>query len=180
MAPGKRVSQLMNIAFDMAAWVSSANSIKFTCNTEIQPTLGNFGQHEQRVYPVYSWQNLQGMESSHENCGYCHRLVVLSSWRDKCGADTESYSNSEYDEYVLSIVEMTVCLFLVKHLTIQQIIPILKQSLQQGSRAHKVMRVDDWFLGMLICIVGLADSWSRSAHFYNSCGPTEVTIFRPT
>ncbi|KAI0070625.1 nonribosomal peptide synthetase 12 [Panus rudis PR-1116 ss-1] len=105
MQPGRRVSQLLNIAFDMAAW----ETLGSLCN----------------------------------GCTLCIRGKSSKEWRalmktvDIVIATPSMMTPHNPDDY-----------------------PNIKVVATAGEP----------------CPQGLADSWARTAHFYNCCGPTEITI----
>ncbi|KAH8104625.1 nonribosomal peptide synthetase 12, partial [Cristinia sonorae] len=105
MAPGRRVSQLMNIAFDMAAW-------------EILGSMSN-------------------------GCTLCIRGKSSKEWRA-----------------VMKTVDIVIATpsMLTPHDPADY--PNIKAVATAGEP----------------CPQRLADSWSRTVNFYNSCGPTEITI----
>ncbi|KAF4590153.1 putative NRPS-like protein biosynthetic cluster [Pleurotus pulmonarius] len=105
MRPGARVSQLMNIAFDMAAW-------------EILGGLSN-------------------------GCTICLRGKSSKEWR----------ATMKTVDIVIATPSM-----LVPHEPSDY--PNIKAVAVAGE----------------VCPQPLADKWASSGHFYNSCGPTEITI----
>ncbi|TCD70141.1 hypothetical protein EIP91_004611 [Steccherinum ochraceum] len=111
MSPGRRVSQLLNIAFDMAAWTP----------TQRQEILG----------------------SMCNGCTLCIRGKTSKDWKA-----------------VMKTVDIIIATpsMMTPHNPADY--PNIKAVATAGEP----------------CPQSLADSWSRSAHFYNSCGPTEITI----
>ncbi|KAI0269909.1 nonribosomal peptide synthetase 12 [Gloeopeniophorella convolvens] len=105
MAPGRRVSQLMNIAFDMAAW-------------EILGSLSN-------------------------GCTLCIRGKSSKEWRA-----------------LLKTVDIVIATpsMMVSH--DPKDYPNIKVVATAGE----------------VCPQSLADAWAENGAFYNSCGPTEITI----
>ncbi|KAI0755006.1 nonribosomal peptide synthetase 12 [Daedaleopsis nitida] len=105
MQPGRRVSQLLNIAFDMAAW-------------EILGSLSN-------------------------GCTLCVRGKSSKEWRA-----------------VMKTVDIVIATpsMMAPHDPADY--PNIKVVATAGEP----------------CPLPLADKWARSAHYYNCCGPTEVTI----
>ncbi|EMD40260.1 secondary metabolism protein [Gelatoporia subvermispora B] len=105
MAPGRRVAQLMNVAFDMAAW-------------EILGSMCN-------------------------GCTLCIRGKSSKEWRA-----------------VMKTVDIVIATpsMMAPHDPIDY--PNIKAVATAGEP----------------CPAALADRWAQSAHFYNSCGPTEITI----
>lgn len=61
---------------------------------------------------------------------------------------------------------------------IHQTTPTSKSSPQPENHALKVGSKHSILLQPLIVVIGLADRWATAAHYYNSCGPTEVTALR--
>ncbi|OCH91225.1 nonribosomal peptide synthetase 12 [Obba rivulosa] len=105
MAPGRRVAQLMNVAFDMAAW-------------EILGSMCN-------------------------GCTLCIRGKTSKEWRA-----------------VMKAVDIVIATpsMMAPHDPIDY--PNIKAVATAGEP----------------CPAALANRWATSAHFYNSCGPTEITI----
>jgi len=68
MKPGKRVSQLLNIAFDMAAWVSS---LCYSADDVLRVPEGNTRHSVQWRDSLYTRQIFEGMEGSDEDRGHC-------------------------------------------------------------------------------------------------------------
>lgn len=73
MSPGLKVSQLMNIGFDMAAWVRVFSSSALGHESDRYRNLGNFGMSVQRSHLVPPRQNLRRMVYDHEERRYRHR-----------------------------------------------------------------------------------------------------------
>ncbi|THH19192.1 hypothetical protein EW146_g1923 [Bondarzewia mesenterica] len=133
MSPGRRVSQLMNIAFDMAAWVS----VCLLVFPSVIPTVyirhsGNSWLHVQWVHVMHKRQNIEGMAYLDEDGRYRYRHSVNDG-------DLMPYSSVPHD-------------------------PIDYPNIRVVATAGEV------------CPQALADAWAKNGHFYNSCGPTEITI----
>jgi hypothetical protein len=76
MQPGRRVSQLMNIAFDMAAWVRIAAETFYP--SVIDLLSGNSWKFMQRRHAGSAWPDFEGMALRDEECGhhYCHSFYA--------------------------------------------------------------------------------------------------------
>ncbi|OBZ71566.1 Bacitracin synthase 3 [Grifola frondosa] len=105
MRPGRRVSQLLNVAFDMAAW-------------EILGSLSN-------------------------GCTLCVRGKTSKEWRA-----------------VMKTVDIVIATpsMMAPHDPVDY--PNIKVVATAGEP----------------CPLALAERWAKAAHYYNSCGPTEITI----